>query len=145
MVGEVEAESAPAPEEKIQPCPKDAAPVPPLLMAKVEVAWTTPAVAKRVPFCEPKPKVVVVAFVTFKLREFNHPVVVALVVMSEVWKAVVVVAFVPWIVVAKSDVEVACVVVLVTITKFVIVEVALLTRMGTEVVGASAPWASSHD
>jgi hypothetical protein len=79
MVGLVEAESAPAPEEKIHPCPKEEAPVPPLLMARVEVAFTTPAVAKSVPFCEPRAKLVVVAFVTLRLRAESQPVVVAFV------------------------------------------------------------------
>ena len=42
--------------------------MPPLLTASVEVAETTPAVAKRVPLKEPMAKVVVVAFdvVAFK-------------------------------------------------------------------------------
>ena len=34
-----------------------------MLIASVEVAWTTPFTAKSVPFCVPKPNVVVVAFV----------------------------------------------------------------------------------
>ncbi len=52
--------------EYIQPCPKEAAPVPPLLMAKVVVAETTPLVAKRVPEKVPIPRVVVVALVVKK-------------------------------------------------------------------------------
>ena len=69
---------------------------------------------------------------------------------------VVVVAFVDCSVVANSVVDVALVVVpfpvttrlvevLFTITRLVMVEVALLTRMGTEVVGERAPLKSSHD
>jgi hypothetical protein len=60
-------------------------------------------------------------------------------------KSVVAVAFVPWMVVAKRVVEVALVVVAFTIERLVMVEVALLTRMGTEVVGESTPPMSSHD
>jgi hypothetical protein len=53
-----------------------------LLIASVEVAETTPAVAKRVPLKEPIAKVEVVALVTLRLREFNQPVVVALVAVT---------------------------------------------------------------
>ena len=85
-VGEVLAASAPPPEEKIQPCPKDAAPVPPLLMAKVVVACTTPLVAKSVPLKVPMPKVVVVALVKSALlatsEDENRFVEVELVVVE---------------------------------------------------------------
>ena len=47
--------------------------------------------------------------------------------------------------VAKKFVEVAEVEVELTVTRLVIVEVALFTMIGTEVVGESAPKASSHD
>ena len=85
-VGEVLAESAPVPEEKIHPCPKEVAPVPPLLMAKVVVACTTPLVAKSVPLKEPRPKVVAVALVVRKLvdcrEEAKSDVDVAFVVVE---------------------------------------------------------------
>ena len=52
-----------------------------MLMAKVVVAWTTPLVAKSVPLWVPKPNVVVVAFVAWKVVEKKEvevaPVVVA--------------------------------------------------------------------
>ena len=99
MVGEVEAASAPAPVEKIHPCPKEDAPVPPLLMARVEEAETTPFVAKSVPEKVPIPRVVVVALVKRPFvamsEEEKSVVVVALVDWRVVWKAVVVVASVP--------------------------------------------------
>ena len=72
-VGDVDAESAPEPEEKIHPCPKEVAPVPPLLMARVVVAWTTPLVAKSVPLKAPMAKVVVVAFVAVTLPNCVRP------------------------------------------------------------------------
>ena len=97
-VGEVLAESAPVPEEKIQPCPKEVTPVPPLLMAKVVVACTTPLVAKSVPLKEPRPKVVAVALVVKKFvdcrEEAKSVVVVALVAVSTLAKRLVEVAFV---------------------------------------------------
>ena len=98
-MGEVEAARAPEPLEKIQPCPKDAAPVPPLLMASVVVAETTPFVAKSVPEKVPSPRVEVVALVVWKLVDWSEEekrvVVVASVAWRVVWKAVVVVASVP--------------------------------------------------
>jgi len=71
-----------------------------LLIAKVEVAETTPLVAKRVPEKVPNPKVEVVALVK---RAF--------VAMREEEKSVEVVAFVARKVVEKRFVEVAFVVV----------------------------------
>jgi hypothetical protein len=134
MVGEVLAASAPEPEEKIQPCPKDAAPVPPLLMAKVEVAWTTPFVAKRVPLKAPMAKVVVVALVKSAFvamsDEEKSVVVVAFVACRVVWKAVVVVEFVPTSVVAKNAVVVAFVAWSVAAKKFV--EVPLVMTRAVE-------------
>ena len=47
-------------------------------------------------------------------------------------------------IVVEKVVEVAFVLVLFTIVRFVIVEVALFTRIGTEVVGESQPVKSSH-
>ena len=46
--------------------------------------------------------------------------------------------------VAKKFVDVAEVEVEVTVTRLVMVEVALFTRIGTDVVGARAPFVSSH-
>ena len=86
-----------------------------MLIARVEVACTTPAVAKSVPLKAPIAKVVVVALVAVKLVVEKRPVVVA---------------FVP---------------VALTKTRFVMVEEALLTSIGTEVVGESMPPKSSHD
>jgi hypothetical protein len=72
-VGDVDAARAPVPEEKIHPCPKEAAPVPPLLMAKVVVAETTPLVAKSVPLKAPMAKVEVVALVAVTLPNCVRP------------------------------------------------------------------------
>jgi hypothetical protein len=75
-------------------------------MAKVEVAETTPFVAKRVPLKAPMAKLPVVAFVVWKLVDWSEEEkrveVVALVAWRVVWKAVVVVEFVPTSVVAKK-------------------------------------------
>jgi hypothetical protein len=89
---------------------------------------------------------VVVALVAVMFPAASVPVVVALVEKSAAAKRlVVVVALVAWSVVAKSVVEVALVDEEFTIERLVMVEVALLTRMGTEVVGESTPPMSSHD
>ena len=76
-------------------------------MAKVEVAWTTPLVAKSVPLKVPMAKLPVVALVVWKLVDW-----------SAEEKSVVVVALVAWKVVAKSDVEVELVVVELRPVKF---------------------------
>ena len=108
MVGEVEAASAPEPEEKIHPCPKEDTPVPPLLTARVVVAETTPLVAKRVPLKEPSPRVVVVAFVVLRFVDCRDDA-----------KSVVEVAFVLWSVVEKKLVEVALVKVALVVMRLV--------------------------
>ena len=67
-VGEVEAASAPLPEEKIHPCPKEETPVPPYTVESVEEAETTPPIAWSGPVKVPMARVVVVAFVVVEFR-----------------------------------------------------------------------------
>jgi hypothetical protein len=88
------------------------------LIAKVEVAWTTPFVAKSVPLKVPMPSVVVVALVK---RAF--------VAMSDEEKSVVEVAFVDWSIEAKNDVEVAFEVVALRAEKSWKVEEAVTKRL----------------
>jgi hypothetical protein len=87
-------------------------------MAKVEVAWTTPLVAKSVPLKVPMAKVEVVALVVRKL-----------VATREEEKSVEVVACVAWKVEAKSDVEVELVVVELRPVKFWKVDEPVSTRL----------------
>jgi hypothetical protein len=107
-------------------------------------AESQPVVVALVAWSVVAKKFVDVPFVLVKFVPFKRPVVVEFVDWSVVWKAVVVVAFVPCSVVAKSVVEVALVEVEFTEVRLVMVEVALLTRIGTEVVGESTPPMSSH-